>query len=1119
MTPSNISEQVLNRLATWAAQYDLSADDALNRLLDLHTKHPTSPTPTIQQHEMIFQHMLDGYALHEIILDESGTPIDYRFLDINPAFELYTGLTRDIIGKTIREVLPSIEQRWIDAYGQVALMGEPIHFENFSGAVGDKWFDVVAFRPTPGQFVTIFHDITERKLIDESLRFIAQLGWQSAGGTFFEVLATHLAEALGMAYCLISEFVAEADPPQIHTVAFYAKGHIRDNIVYDVPGTPCETVAGQALCYYPRNVQQQFPLDKDLVELGAECYVGIPLWDSQGTALGLISVMDTQPLDDVRRVSALLQIVAVRAAHELERMRDEKILRERETMLEGIFRAVPVGIILAKERMTQWTNKAYIEMTGYDEAEIIGQEVRFLYPTDEEYQRVGHTLYSQMADGSATTLESQIKRKDGRVIDILARATYLDPTHPEQGVIASAQDITERKRVEAQIRQRQEELEALLHIASAVGSIQKLDLLLDTLLEHLETLVPYDTVSIMMVDDKGDLRFGATRGIPDHVDLSIIEDAINKTEHWQPHYSPDNPHPVLVPDVTQTDWWIVVPGMEYVRCWMGVPLIHQGQLQGLLNLDHSEAGFFNEHHERLTMGVARQVATALATARYVADLEQLVAERTAELRRSEEHYRLVSDMTSDYVYITSLTSEGVHRLEWASGAFQQITSYTPEEVQALATGWLEIIHPDDHNTAQEIAARLLAGEAITNEYRIITKDGKIRMLRDHINPTWDDEQQRIVGLVGAVKDITIEKRAEAALLAEKEQTEAILRHVTDAIVFTDPNEHILYVNPAWEQQTGYTLAEAQGYTPFELLGHRDTQSIFDNLHRTVKQGTTWMGLINLKHRDGTSYDCELVVAPIRDEAGNILNFVGVQHNVTEARKLAALKEQFIANAAHDLGNPVASLQMQLSLLRLDPLNQEQHIAGISRQVERLEALIKDLLMISRLDRGIVTLDVSPLDLNQLVNHILADQAVIAENQGIDLVFAAGDTPAMINADMRQMERVIVNLVANALNYTHQGGQVQMTTLVQDGAVLLRISDTGVGIPPDDLPFVFDRFYRGKKVDKFTTGTGLGLAIAKQIVELHGGSVQAESVVNKGTIITVHLPALLQAALDRNPTGQ
>lgn len=127
-----------------------------------------------RRYHSLFTRMIDGYALHELICDSTGKPTDYRFLDLNPSFENLTGLTRSILGKTVKEVMPDIEDSWIQTYGKVALTGKSIKFQNFSSAL-NKWFEVVAFRPEPNQFATIFVDITEKKESEEQLKHLKNL--------------------------------------------------------------------------------------------------------------------------------------------------------------------------------------------------------------------------------------------------------------------------------------------------------------------------------------------------------------------------------------------------------------------------------------------------------------------------------------------------------------------------------------------------------------------------------------------------------------------------------------------------------------------------------------------------------------------------------------------------------------------------------------------------------------------------------------------------------------------------------------------------------------------------------------------------------------------------------
>lgn len=172
----------------------------------------------------------------------------------------------------------------------------------------------------------------ERKRADDALLFVAQRGWQASGEDFFVALAQFLGEILDMDYALIDRI--DEEPGMAETVALYAKGAIAPNLRYELKGTPCENVMGRRLCVYPHSIQQLFPEDALLPGMGAESYIGIPLWDSTGLPIGLIAVMGTKPIPDDAPVTQLLQLVATRAAAELERKRAEEHDRKLNQELE-----------------------------------------------------------------------------------------------------------------------------------------------------------------------------------------------------------------------------------------------------------------------------------------------------------------------------------------------------------------------------------------------------------------------------------------------------------------------------------------------------------------------------------------------------------------------------------------------------------------------------------------------------------------------------------------------------------------------------------------------------------------------------------------------------------------
>lgn len=355
----------------------------------------------------------------------------------------------------------------------------------------------------------------------------------------------------------------------------------------------------------------------------------------------------------------------------------------------------------------------------------------------------------------------------------------------------------------------------------------------------------------------------------------------------------------------------------------------------------------------------------------------------------------------------------------------------------------------------------------------------------------------------------IEERiqAEAALYTEKERTETILRHVANPVIFADIHANILYINPAFEQFYGYSLAEVRGRNPRLLQSGKTPRAIYAKMWSTILRGRAWSGLLFNRTKSGQVVDIMMTIVPVLDAAGAIQHFVAVHQDMTESRRFAALKEAFIANAAHDLANPVAALDMTLKLLRTAPDLFDQRLPALERQVQRLDGLVNDLLLVSRLDRKMMQPQLAPLPLNDLVQTVVESQQIIAQQKNIGLGLQVCAKPLVVQADAQQLERVMVNLIANALNYTLEGGTVEVAIECNSRHAVLMVRDTGIGIAADDLPHIFERFYRTKTAQQHGYGTGLGLSIVKEILDLHHGTVEVESVEGQGTTFRVYLPLI------------
>jgi len=275
----------------------------------------------------------------------------------------------------------------------------------------------------------------------------------------------------------------------------------------------------------------------------------------------------------------------------------------------------------------------------------------------------------------------------------------------------------------------------------------------------------------------------------------------------------------------------------------------------------------------------------------------------------------------------------------------------------------------------------------------------------------------------------------------------------------------------------------------------------------------WQGELHAQRPDGSEYDAGLTLAPVTDARGTVLNLVGVMHDITVQKQVDQMRSKFVANVSHELRTPITNLKLYHTLVSsVPPDKQPEYLATMGDQLGRLETLVEDLLDVSRLDRGTVEIHPDRLDLNRLISQVMVAHRMRAERRGIGLEVELGDQLPAIWADHRRMTQVLNNLLNNAINYTGDGGLIRLRSWhardEKGDSVLFSVSDTGVGISPEDLPFVFDRFFRSEAVkNSGIPGTGLGLSIVHDIVELHRGGIGVESTPGKGTLFTVRLPAM------------
>jgi len=339
---------------------------------------------------------------------------------------------------------------------------------------------------------------------------------------------------------------------------------------------------------------------------------------------------------------------------------------------------------------------------------------------------------------------------------------------------------------------------------------------------------------------------------------------------------------------------------------------------------------------------------------------------------------------------------------------------------------------------------------------------------------------------------------------ERNRIEAIVAGMTDAVVATDRHDTIMLLNRAAQELLRVSREQAVGRSALAVFGTRRLTAM---LHEATASGRATAEELP----PGTMGDrvVEAHCAPIRTAAGEVTGAVAVLRDVTELRQTERLRRELTANVSHELRTPLTSIKGFAETLLDGAMRDEatcrRFLSIIDSEADRLVKLVDDLLDLSLLESKRVTLDLKPVDLSDLVARIVDKLRPLAQTSQLTLVQSA-PPGLVVFADADRLEQVLTNLVDNALKYTPAGGRVEVRVAAVNGEVEVAVNDTGQGIRPEDLPHVFERFYRSDRSrTRGSGGTGLGLAIAKHIVEAHGGRISVSSRLNEGTTFTFTIP--------------
>lgn len=481
-------------------------------------------------------------------------------------------------------------------------------------------------------------------------------------------------------------------------------------------------------------------------------------------------------------------------------------------------------------------------------------------------------------------------------------------------------------------------------------------------------------------------------------------------------------------------------------------------------------------------------------------------ERASQLAEEARRLSMVAARTDNAVVLT----DTARRIEWVNEGFTRITGYTLEEVRGRVPGHFLQGPETDPGTVQMIRERLGAGLGFQCEIRNRRKDGGLYWASLEVQPFLDQAGNH-AGYMSVGSDITARRQYEERLRVLSAELETILQFSPDGYVLFDSRGRLSYCSTAFEQMMGVDRADVLGLEFAQidqLLAAACDPSHVPAALRSLRPGTTDRLVLKGPPKGVLLRS----VIPILGSRGSLRGQILFLHDVTREDELQQLKSEFLATAAHELRTPMTSVQGFSELLMeeaLDPETVRDVAAVIHRQSSMLVSMVNDLLDLQRIEqrRG-REFEASEHTLQTLIRKVVSELKVSGDSRRVSLE-GLPEPPIRILCDGPQLGQALTNVLNNAYKYSPGGGEILLTVehRVQDGVpqVGIRTRDQGIGMTPEQLRHIFERFYRADPSGSIP-GTGLGMSLVKEVVELHDGSVEVESEQGVGTTVTLWLPA-------------
>lgn len=484
----------------------------------------------------------------------------------------------------------------------------------------------------------------------------------------------------------------------------------------------------------------------------------------------------------------------------------------------------------------------------------------------------------------------------------------------------------------------------------------------------------------------------------------------------------------------------------------------------------------------------------------------------AALRESEAKFRTITDAMPQMVWST--LPDGYH--DYYNQQWYDYTGMPPGSTEG--DGWNALFHPDDQERAWEAwRYSLKTGEPYQIEYRLRHHSGEYCWTLGRALPIRNDKGE-ITRWMGTCTDIHEQKLIQVALRENEELFRALAENIPQLAWMARPDGSKFWYNNRWYTFTGTTFDEMQGWGWQKLHDPKYIGPVTAKFRDHIQRGDIWEDTFPLRGSDGNYRWFLSRAVPIHDDAGNITRWLGTNTDVTEQREAAEAlrqmdkrKDEFLAMLAHELRNPLAPITTAAQLLAFvqNDVARVRDISNvIARQAAHMTGLVDDLLDVSRVTRGMITLQKEVVDIKSVVDEAVEQARPLIESKAHQIEVLTHGSKSRVLGDRKRLIQVVANLLTNAAKFTPDGGHLTVCTKVCEGQVKVTVSDSGIGMSSELLTHAFDLFVQGERTpDRSQGGLGIGLALVKSLVQLHGGTVKAYSKgIDGGTEMTISLPS-------------